>query len=87
MQRCAFISSSRVKTTKLVAEKGTETEHGVSAVNNGVRHRHARAEHRLLHFKEKHKLSDVEKSHQVPSPKDPFEVANLSVFCVYPKVC
>ncbi|XP_042740352.1 protein PHTF1 isoform X2 [Tympanuchus pallidicinctus] len=54
----------RVKTTKLVAEKGTETEHGVSAVNNGVRHRHARAEHRLLHFKEKHKLSDVEKSHQ-----------------------
>ncbi|XP_031461570.1 putative homeodomain transcription factor 1 [Phasianus colchicus] len=54
----------RVKNTKLVAEKGTETEHGVSAVNNGVKHRHARSEHRLLHFKEKHKLSDVEKSHQ-----------------------
>uniref|UniRef100_A0A803YG74 Putative homeodomain transcription factor 1 n=1 Tax=Meleagris gallopavo TaxID=9103 RepID=A0A803YG74_MELGA len=52
----------RVKNTKLVAEKGTETEHGVSAVNNGVKHRHARSEHRLLHFKEKHKLSDVEKS-------------------------
>uniref|UniRef100_A0A8C3PWE9 Putative homeodomain transcription factor 1 n=1 Tax=Chrysolophus pictus TaxID=9089 RepID=A0A8C3PWE9_CHRPC len=54
----------RVKNTKLVAEKGTETEHGVSTVNNGVKHRHARSEHRLLHFKEKHKLSDVEKSHQ-----------------------
>ncbi|XP_015740724.1 putative homeodomain transcription factor 1 [Coturnix japonica] len=54
----------RVKSSKLVAEKGTETEHGVSAVNNGVKHRHGRSEHRLLHFKEKNKLSDVEKSHQ-----------------------
>ncbi|XP_072212446.1 protein PHTF1 isoform X2 [Excalfactoria chinensis] len=54
----------RVQSTKLVAEKGTETEHGVSAVNNGVKHRHGRSEHRLLHFKEKNKLSDVEKSHQ-----------------------
>uniref|UniRef100_A0A669QF67 Putative homeodomain transcription factor 1 n=3 Tax=Neognathae TaxID=8825 RepID=A0A669QF67_PHACC len=53
----------RVKNTKLVAEKGTETEHGVSAVNNGVKHRHARSEHRLLHFKEKHKLSDKVCSH------------------------
>ncbi|XP_021232651.1 putative homeodomain transcription factor 1 isoform X2 [Numida meleagris] len=54
----------RVRNTKLVAEKGTETEHGVSAVSNDVKHRHARSEHRLLHFKEKNKLSDVEKSHQ-----------------------
>ncbi|POI27906.1 hypothetical protein CIB84_008344 [Bambusicola thoracicus] len=53
-----------VKNTALVAEKGTETEHGVSTVNNGVKHRHGRTEHRLLHFKEKNKLSDVEKSHQ-----------------------
>ncbi|XP_065596459.1 protein PHTF1 isoform X2 [Cyrtonyx montezumae] len=51
----------RVRNTKLVAEKGTETEQGVSVVNN---HRHARSEHRLLHFKEKNKLSDVERSHQ-----------------------
>lgn len=72
MQRCDFISSPRVRNTTLVAEKGTETEHGVSAVNNVIKHRHGRSEHRLLHFKEKNKLSDVEKSHQVPSPKDPF---------------
>uniref|UniRef100_A0A663LLJ5 Putative homeodomain transcription factor 1 n=1 Tax=Athene cunicularia TaxID=194338 RepID=A0A663LLJ5_ATHCN len=54
----------RIRRVKLVAEKGTETENGVSAVNNGVRHRHGRSEHRLLHFKEKNKLSDGEKSHQ-----------------------
>lgn len=54
----------RVRNTTLVAEKGTETEHGVSAVNNVIKHRHGRSEHRLLHFKEKNKLSNVEKSHQ-----------------------
>ncbi|XP_068275307.1 protein PHTF1 isoform X1 [Nyctibius grandis] len=54
----------RIRRVKLVAEKGTETENGVSAVNNGVKHRQARSEHRLLHFKEKNKLSDGEKSHQ-----------------------
>uniref|UniRef100_A0A8C8B1S1 Putative homeodomain transcription factor 1 n=1 Tax=Otus sunia TaxID=257818 RepID=A0A8C8B1S1_9STRI len=54
----------RIRRVKLVAEKGTETENGVNAVNNGVKHRHARSEYRLLHFKEKNKLSDGEKSHQ-----------------------
>ncbi|KFP27807.1 Putative homeodomain transcription factor 1, partial [Colius striatus] len=54
----------RIRRAKLVAEKGTETEHGVNAVNNGVKHRAARAEYRLLHSKEKNKLSDGEKSHQ-----------------------
>ncbi|XP_074706178.1 protein PHTF1-like isoform X8 [Strix aluco] len=54
----------RIRRVKLVAEKGTETENGVNAVNNGVKHRPARSEYRLLHFKEKNKLSDGEKSHQ-----------------------
>ncbi|XP_009460705.1 PREDICTED: putative homeodomain transcription factor 1 isoform X2 [Nipponia nippon] len=54
----------RMRRVKLVAEKGTETENGVNAVHNGIKHRHARSEHRLLHFKEKNKLSDGEKSHQ-----------------------
>ncbi|KAM6311130.1 protein PHTF1-like isoform 1-T2 [Podargus strigoides] len=54
----------RIRRVKLVAEKGTETENGVNAVNNGIKNRHARSEHRLLHFKEKNKLSDGEKSHQ-----------------------
>ncbi|XP_030321238.1 putative homeodomain transcription factor 1 isoform X1 [Calypte anna] len=54
----------RTRRMKLVAEKGTETENGVTAVNAGVTQRHARAEHRLLHFKEKNKLSNGEKSHQ-----------------------
>ncbi|TRZ16877.1 hypothetical protein HGM15179_010190 [Zosterops borbonicus] len=49
---------------KLVAEKGTETESGVNAVGDGIRLRQARCEHRLLHSKEKSKLSDGEKSHQ-----------------------
>uniref|UniRef100_A0A8C2U0Z9 Putative homeodomain transcription factor 1 n=1 Tax=Coturnix japonica TaxID=93934 RepID=A0A8C2U0Z9_COTJA len=78
MQRCDFISSPRVKSSKLVAEKGTETEHGVSAVNNGVKHRHGRSEHRLLHFKEKNKLSDVEKngaSDELSSEEDAEAVA------------
>uniref|UniRef100_A0A8C2U3A5 Putative homeodomain transcription factor 1 n=1 Tax=Coturnix japonica TaxID=93934 RepID=A0A8C2U3A5_COTJA len=68
----------RVKSSKLVAEKGTETEHGVSAVNNGVKHRHGRSEHRLLHFKEKNKLSDVEKngaSDELSSEEDAEAVA------------
>ncbi|XP_076214279.1 protein PHTF1 isoform X3 [Aptenodytes patagonicus] len=54
----------RIRRVKLVAEKGTETENGVNAVNNVIKHRHARSEYRLLHFKEKNKLSDGEKSHQ-----------------------
>ncbi|XP_068774739.1 protein PHTF1 isoform X4 [Struthio camelus] len=54
----------RIRRVKLVAEKGTETENGVSAVNNGIKHRHARSEYRPLPFKEKNKLSDGEKSHQ-----------------------
>ncbi|KFU84424.1 Putative homeodomain transcription factor 1, partial [Chaetura pelagica] len=54
----------RVRRVKLVAEKGTETEAGVSAVGAAFAHRHTRSEHRLLHFKEKSKLSDGEKSHQ-----------------------
>uniref|UniRef100_A0A672URY8 Putative homeodomain transcription factor 1 n=1 Tax=Strigops habroptila TaxID=2489341 RepID=A0A672URY8_STRHB len=54
----------RIRRVKLVAEKGTETENGVNGVNNGIKHRPARSEYRLLHFKEKKKLSDGEKSHQ-----------------------
>ncbi|KAM6232835.1 protein PHTF1 isoform 4-T4 [Spheniscus humboldti] len=54
----------RIRRVKLVAEKGTETENGVNAVNNVIKHRYARSEYRLLHFKEKNKLSDGEKSHQ-----------------------
>ncbi|KAK2521849.1 protein PHTF1 isoform X3 [Columba livia] len=54
----------RIRRVKLVAEKGTETESGVNGVNNGIKHRQARSEHRPLHFKEKNKLSDGEKSHQ-----------------------
>ncbi|XP_068516202.1 protein PHTF1 isoform X1 [Anas acuta] len=54
----------RVRRIKMVAEKGTETENGVNAVNNGIKHRHARSEYRLMHLKEKNKLSDAEKSHQ-----------------------
>ncbi|XP_054032328.1 protein PHTF1 [Dryobates pubescens] len=57
----------RIRRIKLVAEKGTETENGVNAVNNDTKHRPARSEHRLLHFKEKSKLSDGEKSHQEDS--------------------
>ncbi|KAL2295442.1 hypothetical protein Nmel_017855 [Mimus melanotis] len=49
---------------KLVAEKGTETESGVSAEGDGIRPRQARSEHRLLHSKDKSKLSDGEKSNQ-----------------------
>ncbi|KAM6398834.1 LOW QUALITY PROTEIN: protein PHTF1 [Rhynochetos jubatus] len=54
----------RVRRVKLVAEKGTETENGVNGINNGAKHRPARPEYRLLHSKEKEKLSDGEKSHQ-----------------------
>ncbi|XP_075632232.1 protein PHTF1 isoform X3 [Balearica regulorum gibbericeps] len=54
----------RIRRVKLVAEKGTETENGVNAVNNDIKQRHARSEYRLLHFKEKKKLSDGEKSLQ-----------------------
>ncbi|XP_008936847.1 PREDICTED: putative homeodomain transcription factor 1, partial [Merops nubicus] len=53
----------RLRRAKLVAEKGTETENGVNGVTDGIKHRHARSEYR--HFKEKNKLSDGEKSHQV----------------------
>ncbi|XP_065554414.1 protein PHTF1 isoform X2 [Lathamus discolor] len=54
----------RIRRVKLVAEKGTETENSVNGVNNGIKHRPARSEYRLLHFKEKKKLSDGEKSQQ-----------------------
>ncbi|KAM6237275.1 protein PHTF1 isoform 2-T2 [Porphyrio hochstetteri] len=64
---CSVLFQRRIRRGKLVAEKGTETENGVSAVNNGVRHRQARSEYRLLHLKEKQKLSDGEKSHQEDS--------------------
>ncbi|XP_074706174.1 protein PHTF1-like isoform X4 [Strix aluco] len=60
----SMLFQRRIRRVKLVAEKGTETENGVNAVNNGVKHRPARSEYRLLHFKEKNKLSDGEKSHQ-----------------------
>ncbi|XP_053943255.1 protein PHTF1 isoform X1 [Cuculus canorus] len=51
----------RIRRVKSVAEKGTETENSVNAVDNGIKHR---LEYRLLHAKEKTKLSDGEKSHQ-----------------------
>ncbi|XP_030910575.2 protein PHTF1 [Melopsittacus undulatus] len=54
----------RIRRVKSVAEKGTETENGVNGMNNGIKHRPTRSEYRLLHFKEKKKLSDGEKSHQ-----------------------
>uniref|UniRef100_A0A8C3V8X6 Putative homeodomain transcription factor 1 n=1 Tax=Catharus ustulatus TaxID=91951 RepID=A0A8C3V8X6_CATUS len=57
--------SSLNRRVKLVAEKGTETESAVSAQGDGIKPRQARCEHRLLHSKEKSKLSDGEKSHQV----------------------
>lgn len=60
---CIF--SPRNTRVKLVAEKGTETESCVNAVGDGIKVRQARPEHRLLHSKEKSKLSDEEKSHQV----------------------
>ncbi|NXY85217.1 PHTF1 factor, partial [Alcedo cyanopectus] len=53
----------RNRRVRLVAEKGTETENGVTAVSPAVRHRHARAEHRLL-CKDKDKLSAGEKRQQ-----------------------
>uniref|UniRef100_A0A8C5U8G9 Putative homeodomain transcription factor 1 n=1 Tax=Malurus cyaneus samueli TaxID=2593467 RepID=A0A8C5U8G9_9PASS len=55
----------RNRRVKLVAEKGTETETDVGAAGDGIKLRQARSEHRLLHSKEKSKLSDGEKSHQV----------------------
>uniref|UniRef100_A0A8C3VD13 Putative homeodomain transcription factor 1 n=1 Tax=Catharus ustulatus TaxID=91951 RepID=A0A8C3VD13_CATUS len=54
--------SRRRRRVKLVAEKGTETESAVSAQGDGIKPRQARCEHRLLHSKEKSKLSDGEKS-------------------------
>nr|XP_030111678.1 protein PHTF1 isoform X3 [Taeniopygia guttata] len=60
----SLLFQRRNRTVKLVAEKGTETESGVSAVGDGFKPRQARSEHRLLHSKEKSKLSDGEKSHQ-----------------------
>ena len=76
---CIF--SHRIRRVKLVAEKGTETENGVNAVNNGIKHRHARSEYRLLHFKEKNKLSDGEKSHQVLAGKIHLKL-HISVYSV-----
>ncbi|XP_071434989.1 protein PHTF1 isoform X2 [Pithys albifrons albifrons] len=60
----SLLFQRRNRRVKLVAEKGTETESGVSAVGDGTKPRQARAEHRLLHLKEKSKLSDGEKSQQ-----------------------
>ncbi|XP_062365798.1 protein PHTF1 isoform X2 [Cinclus cinclus] len=60
----SLLFQRRNRRVKLVAEKGTETESGVTAEGDGIKPRWARSEHRLLHFKEKSKLSDGEKSHQ-----------------------
>ncbi|XP_015505936.1 putative homeodomain transcription factor 1 isoform X1 [Parus major] len=57
----SLLFQRRNRRVKLVAEKGTETE---SAVGDCIKPRQARSEHRLLHSKEKSKLSDGEKSHQ-----------------------
>ncbi|XP_038235408.1 protein PHTF1 isoform X1 [Dermochelys coriacea] len=54
----------RLRRVKLVADKGTETESGVSSVYSGIKHRLSRSEYRLLHFKERERLSDGEKSHR-----------------------
>ncbi|XP_067414881.1 protein PHTF1 isoform X2 [Emydura macquarii macquarii] len=54
----------RLRTVKLVADKGTETESGVTSVNSAIKHRLSRSEYRLLHFKERKRLSDGEKSHR-----------------------
>uniref|UniRef100_A0A8D2MTX6 Putative homeodomain transcription factor 1 n=1 Tax=Zonotrichia albicollis TaxID=44394 RepID=A0A8D2MTX6_ZONAL len=62
---CTF--SPRNRRVKLVAEKWTETESAVSATGDGIKARQARSEHRLLHSKEKSKLSDGERSHQCRS--------------------
>ncbi|XP_066059984.1 protein PHTF1 isoform X2 [Chamaea fasciata] len=60
----SLLFQRRNRRIKLVAEKGTETESGVNAVGDGIKPRQARSEHRLLHSKDKSKLSDGEKSHQ-----------------------
>ncbi|XP_027551083.1 putative homeodomain transcription factor 1 isoform X4 [Neopelma chrysocephalum] len=60
----SLLFQRRNRRVKLVAEKGTETESGVSVVSDGIKPRQARSEHRLLHSKEKSKLSDGEKSQQ-----------------------
>ncbi|XP_058712016.1 protein PHTF1 isoform X3 [Poecile atricapillus] len=57
----SLLFQRRNRRVKLVAEKGTETE---SAVDDCIKPRQPRSEHRLLHSKEKSKLSDGEKSHQ-----------------------
>ncbi|XP_075766396.1 protein PHTF1 isoform X2 [Pelodiscus sinensis] len=54
----------RLRRVKLVADKGTETEGGVSSVYSDTKHGLPRSEYRLLHFKEKETLSDGPKSHQ-----------------------
>ncbi|KAM9147744.1 protein PHTF1 [Pangshura tecta] len=54
----------RLRRVKLVADKGTETESGVSSVYSGIKNRLSRDEYRLLHFKERDRLSDGEKSHR-----------------------
>ncbi|XP_056367215.1 protein PHTF1 isoform X2 [Oenanthe melanoleuca] len=60
----SLLFQRRNRRVKLVAEKGTETESGVSAEGDGIKIRQARSEHWLLHSREKSKLSDGEKSHQ-----------------------
>ncbi|XP_065447492.1 protein PHTF1 isoform X10 [Chrysemys picta bellii] len=59
-----MIFRRRLRRVKLVADKGTETESGVSSVYSGIKHRLSRSEYRLLHFKERERLSDGEKSHR-----------------------
>lgn len=77
---CIF--SPRNRRVRLVAEKGTETESGVSAVGDGIKPRQARSEHRLLHSKEKSKLSDGEKSHQVLPGEIPLKSQFQCILCV-----
>ncbi|KAF2976106.1 hypothetical protein EK904_014677 [Melospiza melodia maxima] len=60
----SLLFQRRNRRVKLVAEKWTETESAVSATGDGIKARQARSEHRLLHSKEKSKLSDGERSHQ-----------------------
>ncbi|XP_038018536.1 protein PHTF1 isoform X1 [Motacilla alba alba] len=67
----SLLFQRRNRRMKLVAEKGTETESGVSAGGDGIKARQARSEHRLLHSKDKSKLSDGEKSHQEDLGIDP----------------
>lgn len=78
----SLLFQRRNRRVRLVAEKGTETESGVSAVGDGIKPRQARSEHRLLHSKEKSKLSDGEKSHQVVPGEIPLKSQFQCILCV-----